>query len=283
MILFIRIEGRDLADNPILGMGDPTAGTVVGQWDMKWLKPEFALEASSISYTRLLVEVGQSTSVKVLVNNIGTLDGDIDAVIRVARIDGTTEVIQRPNIAVAAGGIGLISLDWAPTAQGIQWIEVELDNGESAKGPTIDVRPERGETFTEKLFGDVNPIIGSAVGLIFISIIFTGLLWSPSATSRRGSRSEYDWDEYSSEMESDDYGDDEEDELPQKNIDAEGIAPTASLSAAAAALGIESKEAKAEEVDSDWVMGSDGYWWYHDKDSNEWWYKDDSGEIVKFN
>lgn len=283
MILFIRIEGRDLADNPILGMGATPAGTVVGQWDMKWLKPEFALEASSISYTRLLVEVGQSTSVKVLVNNIGTLDGDIDAVIRVARIDGTTEVIQRPNIAVAAGGIGLISLDWAPTAQGIQWIEVELDNGESAKGPTIDVRPERGETFTEKLFGDVNPIIGSAVGLIFISIIFTGLLWAKKATSRRGSRSEYDWDEYSSEMESDDYGDDEEDELPQKNIDAEGIAPTASLSAAAAALGIESKEAKAEEVDSDWVMGSDGYWWYHDKDSNEWWYKDDSGEIVKFN
>jgi len=29
------------------------------------------------------------------------------------------------------------------------------------------------------------------------------------------------------------------------------------------------------------VMGSDGYWWYHDKEANEWWYKDANGDIVK--
>ena len=35
------------------------------------------------------------------------------------------------------------------------------------------------------------------------------------------------------------------------------------------------------EAETDWVMGSDGYWWYHDKATNEWWYKDANGDIVK--
>ena len=34
-------------------------------------------------------------------------------------------------------------------------------------------------------------------------------------------------------------------------------------------------------VETDWVMGSDGYWWYHDKEANEWWYKNAEGEIVQ--
>ena len=282
MILFIKINGRDLADNDILGMGGTPAGSLVGQWDMEWLKPEFALETSAVSYTRLLVEVDQSTSVKVMVNNVGSLDGNVDAVVSVARIDGTKEVIQRPNVEIPAGGIGLISLDWAPTSSGLQWIEVELENGETAKGPTIDVRPARDQSFTEKLFGDVNPVIGSAVGLIFISIIVTALLWAKKATTRRGSRSQYDWDEYSSEIDDDDYYDDEEEEtMPEKEYSQGSISPTASLTAAASALGVQ-EAAVADDEESDWVMGSDGYWWYHDKETNEWWYKDESGEIVKF-
>ena len=289
MILFIKINGRDLADNDVLGMGATPAGSLVGQWDLEWLKPEFSLEASSISYTRLLLEVDQSTSVKILVNNVGTLDGDIDATISVTRIDGSTEVIQRPNVVVPAGGIGLISLDWAPTTQGVQWIEVELENGETSKGPTIDVRPARDQSFTEKLFGDVNPIIGSGVLLIVISIIVTALLWAKKATTRRGSRSEHDWDEYSSEIEDDEYESDYEDDetaeplVSQKDYSAGSIAPAASLSAAASALGIsDSTEEASGSEESEWVKGSDGYWWYHDKDTNEWWYKNEDGEIVQF-
>jgi len=288
MILFIKIDGRDLADNDVLGMGATPAGSLVGQWDLEWLKPEFSLEASSVSYTRLLVEVDQSTSVKVLVNNIGSLDGNIDAVISVTRIDGSTEVIQRPNVEVPAGGIGLISLDWAPTTRGVQWIEVELENGETAKGPTIDVRPARDQSFTEKLFGDVNPIIGSTVLLIVISIIVTALLWAKKATTRRGSRSEYDWDEYSSEIEDDEY-EYEDDSYGQtdapQNVSQNGsIAPAASLSAAASALGVsDSTESSGGDTEeSEWVKGADGYWWYHDKEADEWWYKNEDGEIVQF-
>ena len=101
----------------------------------------------------------------------------------------------------------MISLDWSPTKEGIQWIEVELDNGDSAKGPTVDVRPAREQGFIENLFGDVNPVIGSVVALIFISIIITGLIYARKATLGKGARSEYDWDEYSSEVDYDDYDD----------------------------------------------------------------------------
>jgi hypothetical protein len=224
------------------------------------------------------------------VNNVGSLDGNIDAVISVTRIDGSSEVIQRPNVEVPAGGIGLISLDWAPTNRGVQWIEVELANGETAKGPTIDVRPARDQSFTEKLFGDVNPIIGSAVLLIVISIIVTALLWAKKATNRRGSRSEYDWDEYSSEIEDDEYEYDSDDDgygqsnIPEKEYSGGNIAPAASLSAAASALGVtdSAQSGGSDTEESEWVKGSDGYWWYHDKDTDEWWYKNEDGEIVQF-
>ena len=59
------------------------------------------------------------------------------------------------------------------------------------------------------------------------------------------------------------------------------IQPASSLGAAAAALGV-AETTSAAESETDWVMGADGYWWYHDKDTNEWWYKDENGEIVQF-
>ena len=51
--------------------------------------------------------------------------------------------------------------------------------------------------------------------------------------------------------------------------------------AAPAALGV-AETTSAAESETDWVMGADGYWWYHDKDTNEWWYKDENGDIVQF-
>ncbi|HJL96929.1 MAG TPA: hypothetical protein QF401_02140, partial [Candidatus Poseidoniaceae archaeon] len=79
---------------------------------------------------------------------------------------------------------------------------------------------------------------------------------------------EYDWDEYSSEFE-----DDEDYDEESHN--------TALESEAAPAAAVENATESVEETD--WVMGSDGYWWYHDKVTNEWWYKNAEGEIVQHN
>lgn len=287
LILFIKINGRDLADNSIQGMNGAPAGSEIAQWDLEWLRPEFNIGPLDISYTRLIIEVGQSTSVQALVDNTGSLDGTVDATVYVVKLNGTKEVLQRPSIDIPAQGKGLITVDWAPTSQGIQWIEVELDNGQTSKGPTVDVRPARDQGFVENLFGDVNPVIGSIVALIFVSIIVTGLLWARKATRGKGARSEYDWDEYSSEMEEDDY-DDYEDEDAVDYVAAESsakskeIQPASSLAAASAALGV-AQSTPSAEAETDWVMGADGYWWYHDKATNEWWYKDENGDIVQFN
>ena len=86
-------------------------------------------------------------------------------------------------------------------------------------------------------------------------------------TVNQGSRSDYDWDEYSSEFEDDDEYEDEYE------------APVAYETTPAAASVAATTETAEEETD--WVMGSDGYWWYHDKEANEWWYKDANGDIVK--
>ena len=79
--------------------------------------------------------------------------------------------------------------------------------------------------------------------------------------------------------EDDDYDDYEEESIPQSN-ESPTIQPATSVGAASAAL-VGGTEAAAEE-ETDWVMGADGYWWYHDKDTNEWWYKNENGDIVKF-
>ena len=59
LILFVRIGGRDLADNAILGLNGAPPGGVVAQWNLQWLRPEFSLDTAAISYTRLLLEVDQ--------------------------------------------------------------------------------------------------------------------------------------------------------------------------------------------------------------------------------
>ena len=216
-----------------------------------------------------------------LVSNDGSLDGTVQATAYVVRLNGTKEVLQRPTLEIPAQTKGLISIDWVPTTEGIQWIEIELEDGQTSKGPTVDVRPARDQGFIENLFGEVNPIIGSVVALIFVSIIVTGLLWARKATRGRGSKSEYDWDEYSSEIDYEDEYDYYEEDDNAEPSQYSTIEPAASVSAASAALTGTTETAAEEETD--WVMGADGYWWYHDKTTNEWWYKDENGDIVKFN
>ena len=88
------------------------------------------------------------------------------------------------------------------------------------------------------------------------------------------------WDTYESprgDNEWDPWGEDEYEDDDEN--DDEGDAAVASTTAAATAA--TTAAASAEEEETDWVMGADGYWWYHDKATNEWWYKDANGDIVK--
>ena len=266
----ISVAGRDLAGNAVTGLGGNLNNPYLATWNMEWLQPEFTAAPSALTYTRLLMEVGDTTSIQLEVENIGSLQGEIGVVFEVVDLTGERILIQRTTVAAEAGAIGLLAVDWSPESPGVQWVEATLDNGVSVTGTNIDVRVAEGPSFSQKLFGDVNPIIGSVTALLLLSVVITLLAWMRRMTVNSGSRSDYDWDEYSSEFE-DDYEDDYEDDA--------GIVSGAASTAAAASTSQASSAAGEEETD--WVMGADGYWWYHDEAANEWWYKDANGDIVK--
>jgi hypothetical protein len=208
------------------------------------------------------------------VENTGTLNGSVEVVFTEVLVDGTRSMLRRMTIEVPEGGGIPVSTDWNPSESGLQWVEVQLESGSTSIGPSIDVRPQREESFSEKVFGGVSPVLGTFAAVLFLSIVLTGLVWARRMTLNRGSKLEYDWDEYSSEFE-DDEGEEEEED------DGENDSPDASSSLAVASVAaVDTTEAVSVE-ETDWVMGSDGYWWYHDKVTNEWWYKNTEGEIVQ--
>ena len=266
----ISIAGRDLAGNAVTGLGGNTNNPFLATWNMEWLQPEFTVSPSAMTYSRLLMDVGDTTSIQLEVENIGTLQGETGVSFETVTPDGQRTLIQRTIVSAEAGAIGLVAVDWGPEVAGIQWVEATLDNGVSVSGPTIEVRVAEEPTFSEKLFGDVNPIIGGITGLLLIAVVISLLAWMRRMTVNQGSRSDYDWDEYSSEFE-DDYEDDDDDQEDEKSRAHEATPAVASVAATTATA----------EEETDWVMGSDGYWWYHDKEANEWWYKDANGDIVK--
>ena len=265
----ISIAGRDLAGNAVTGLGGNLNNPFLATWNMEWLQPKFTVAPSALTYSRLLLDVGETTSVQLEVENIGSLQGEIGVVFETVDTTGQRTLIQRTTVDAEAGAIGLLAVDWQPEIPGVQWVEATLDNGMTVSGPNVDVRVAEEPSFSQKLFGDVNPVIGSLTGLLLVAVVVMLLTWMRRMTVNSGSRSEFDWDEYSSEFEDDDDAYD----VPEET--------SAAATSATAAATTTASEASSGEEETDWVMGSDGYWWYHDKATNEWWYKDANGEIVK--
>ncbi len=266
MVVNIAIQGRDLAGNAVTGLEGDLANPILATWNMEWLQPKFALSPTSLTYSRLLMDVGDATSIQLEVENIGTRGGSTEVTFEAVNMDGERFLIQRLSVTAEAGAVGVVSVDWQPAGPGMQWVEATLENGQTSSGPTVDVRVAEEPSFSQKVFGDVNPLIGSITALLLVAVVLSLLIWMKRMTVNQGSKIAYDWDDYSSDL--------EEDEATSSTA---AVAPETS-SASAEQEGGDASDAGGE---TDWVMGSDGYWWYHDKATNEWWYKDADGEIVK--
>ena len=269
MVVKISIDGRDLAGNDVTGLEGQSANLVVATWNMEWLQPKFELKPSAMTYSRLLMDVGDKTSIQLEVENTGTLAGTTEVIFESVRLDGTRVLVHRTSVEAEAGSIGLVSVDWGPEEAGLQWVEATLTNGQTSSGPTVDVRVAQDPSFTQKVFGDVNPVLGAFTALLLTMVVLTLLIWMKRMTVNQGSKVAYDWDEYSSDLDEDD-----EDDYGYETAAAPSVAAASSTLASATA-------SATDQNDTDWVMGADGYWWYHDKATNEWWYKDANGEIVK--
>jgi len=266
--VYVLVEGRDLAGNLVLGEAGSSAGNAVTSWLMEWRQPKFELETPAMEYSRLNLQQGDSTAVQIFVKNVGTLDGTTDATISVVRADGTSEVLRQTELEVAEDGLGTILIDWAPEQVGLQWLEVQLENGVKGNGPSVEVRPKSDPSFSEAVFGDVNPILGSIGALLGLSIILALLLMARNATVRRGSKSEYEWDEYSDyldEGDEEDIDDDADLKLSEPIQESEPVVATTQTASA-----------------DGWTQGSDGVWWWQNQQDGSWWYKDANGEILQY-
>ena len=273
--VYVLVEGRDLAGNLVLGGQGQSAGNAITSWLMEWRQPDFELEMPAMQYSRLNLQTGDSTAVQIFVKNVGTLEGTTGATISVIRADGTSEVLRQTDVEVAEGGVGTILIDWAPEQPGLQWIEIRLDNGVTGNGPSVDVRTKNDPSFSEAVFGDVNPILGSIGALLGLSIVLALLLMARNATVRRGSRSEYEWDEYS------DYLDEDEDDFVDEDDDLNLSEPITEHSPTVSATAEVASTATTTTADG-WTQGADGVWWWQNQEDGSWWYKDANGEILQY-
>ena len=274
-VVFVVVEGRDLAGNLVLGGEGQSAGNAVTSWLMEWRQPKFEFETPAMEYSRLNLQTGDSTAVQIFVKNVGTLEGTTSATISVVRADGTSEVLRQTEVEIAEGGLGTLLVDWAPIQPGSQWIEVELENGAEGIGPSVEVRAKTDPSFSEAVFGGVNPILGSIGALLALSIVLALLLMARNATVRRGSKSEYEWDEYS------DYLDEDEDDFVDDDADLNLDQPIAESSTEATTPAMVAATTTATSDDG-WTQGSDGVWWWQNQQDGSWWYKDANGEILQY-
>jgi len=290
LLVNLRVEGRDLAGNAVQAGSISPDGTNVAVWDMEWLQPSFTVSPSSLTYSRLLLDLGESTSIQLEVENIGTLEGSVEVLFEEVTADGQRSLIQRQTATAPAGGVTVVALDWQPEAVGLRWVEATLSTGGVTSGPTVDVRSPVEPSFTEKVFGDVNPVLGTITGLLFVTILGALLVLMRRMTVNQGSKEAYDWDEYSADIEDEDDLDDHDDDATTDEPTVEdGTTPAQPAASAAAPDATDATsgstsagdEVAKDDAGSEWVKGSDGYWWYHDKASGEWWYKDANGDIVK--
>ena len=269
----VALEARDFAGNEAVHLLSARGQSGAdGAWAMEWYRPEFDIAPTAVTYGSLGLTTGDQTVVEAAVENVGSLDGEVEVRFEIVQLDGSRTLLRSQPLAVAQGAVGTVAVDWKPEVSGAQWIEVVLPNGDIASGPVVDVRVEEQAELSERIFGTVDPMLGSAVALVGVLVVTLFLLLISRATSRQGSRDEYDWDDG---FDAEDYEDEHDDEFDDEE-DASGSADSAAPAAAAAATSSTTTEA-AQGASDGWTQGADGVWWYHDPNDGSWWYRGADG------
>ena len=272
LVLYMEVEGRDLAGNSVRSFSETPLNN---RWNMEWYRPEFTFEQGAITYSKLDLEIGDKTFINIEVNNIGDLDGTERIDVFVVDEQGDSNLLRSTEVVVPTQGVASVSVDWEPSMTGIQWIEVRLSDGETSIGPSLDVRPQPELSLGEQVFGQVNPALGSTMVLLLLAVVTAFLMLMFRATKEAGSDEDYDWEDYTDEVDEDMELEVESDAKELPELEPEPIVQEQPQ------VVEESNKAEAPKSDTGWFQGSDGRWWWHDKANNEWWYQDENGNQVK--
>ena len=272
LVLYMEVEGRDLAGNSVRSFSETPLNN---RWNMEWYRPEFTFEQGAITYSKLDLEIGDKTFINIEVNNIGDLDGTERIDVYVVNEQGDSSLLRSTEVVVPTQGVASVSVDWEPSNTGIQWIEVRLSDGETSIGPSLDVRPQPELSLGEQVFGQVNPALGSTMVLLLLAVVTAFLMLMFRATKEAGSDEDYDWEDYTDEVDEDMELEVKSDAKELPELEPEPIVQEQPQ------VVEESNKAEAPKSDTGWFQGSDGRWWWHDKANNEWWYQDENGNQVK--
>ncbi|MGY8754842.1 MAG: hypothetical protein ACKVIR_04050 [Candidatus Poseidoniales archaeon] len=188
LVIKMRLEGRDLAGNSFETAGNSESHPVV-IWDLIHYVPIFSIDSDGVELSKLNLEVDKATAVHVYVRNSGLLAGETSLLIEVVKLDGSREILARPDVELDADSVATVVIDWKPETPGIQWIEVSL-NEQSEPSQMIDVKPPSDDGFIPGIFGKANPwLVGTALAMLgFASLLL--LTWLRMATVRAGSSNE---------------------------------------------------------------------------------------------
>ena len=133
----MEVEGRDLAGNTVRSFSETLLNN---RWSMEWYKPEFNFDSGAVTYSKLDLELGDKTFINVEVNNVGELDGIEKIDIYIVDENGNSDLLRSAEVEVPTQGVASISVDWEPTATGIQWVEARSSEGDVSIGPSVDLR-----------------------------------------------------------------------------------------------------------------------------------------------
>ena len=161
----VALEARDFAGEHAVHLLDARGQSGAdGAWAMEYYRPEFDIAPTAVTNGSLGFDHRRPDRGRSRVENVGSLDGEVDVRFEIVQLDGTRSLLRSQTLAIAQGAVGTVAVDWKPDAPGAQWIEVVLPNGDVASGPVVDVRVQEEAELSERIFGTVNPCLEAPSG-----------------------------------------------------------------------------------------------------------------------
>jgi len=219
LVLEVWITGRDLAGNEFQSASNFNSDmSPIASWNMALRTPAIRLDADAIEYSREELQIDQTNVVQIHLVNTGEITGQSEVIVNAVDLAGNRKLLYRGEIEIESGKSSTISVDWSPEIIGIQWIEVELSDGASAKGQLVDVKPAPEPSMFDGALGKANSgILYTFLGLILIVVVTFLAVMARKAALAGTSEKDYYEDEY-------EYIDDEE-ELEEVSSSYVGASP----------------------------------------------------------
>lgn len=298
LFLHIWITGQDAAGNAIISSNSfNSADSPFHTWQIEQKLAQWLVSPSDIEYSKPSLEVDQSMTVSIQINNVGSADGEANVLVESIDLNGERTTLQSTSVIAPAGSFEELIIDWRPSQIGIQWVEVSINGEYMTDGDELDVKKATEESFAGGALESVDPIILVAFAALVFALLVVVIIWLKDVGSRR----ESDWgDEYWDEEEDESY-DSENSSTPSAVSSADSKVkdysqiyadelPSATSAAALLSSSVISTPAQSipssdpystaaeqshipDQVDPDdpnWMQDDNGHWWKKN-DEGYWW------------